>query len=107
MDGKRRCFDINDKFDKCSLIMTGDGSGGGIFTWEESRGTGINGSDNIYAQRVNGNGQLQWADSGANVCTNTAPQENPRITSDGNGGAIITWEDNRNSGANQDIYAQK
>jgi len=90
-----------------SLTMAADGSGGGIFTWEESRGGGIGGSDNIFAQRVNGTGQRQWTDTGANVCTNTAPQENPRIVSDGNGGAIITWEDNRNNGANQDIYAQR
>ena len=106
MDRKRRCFNINDKFDQCSLYDRRR-----IERWYfyvgRIRGTGINGSDNIYAQRVNGNGQLQWGDSGASVCTNTAPQENPRITSDGNGGAIITWEDNRNSGANQDIYAEK
>ncbi|MGA7161208.1 MAG: T9SS type A sorting domain-containing protein [Bacteroidota bacterium] len=89
------------------LYMTGDGAGGGIFSWEEARGTGINGSDNIYAQRMNASGQPQWTDSGASVCTNTAPQEDPRITSDGSGGAIITWDDNRNSGANQDIYAQR
>ncbi len=90
-----------------SLTMTVDGSGGGIFTWEEARGGGIGGSDNIYAQRVNGNGQRQWTDTGANVCTNTAPQENPRIAPDGAGGAIITWEDNRHNGANQDVYAQR
>jgi len=31
------------------------------------------------------------------ICTQTAAQIQPTITSDGNGGAIITWSDNRNS----------
>jgi hypothetical protein len=90
-----------------ALFMTTDGAGGGICSWEESRGTGISGSDNIYAQRIGSNGTVQWGDSGANVCTNNFPQENPSVASDGSGGAIIAWEDNRNNGANQDIYAQR
>ncbi|HTR82738.1 MAG TPA: T9SS type A sorting domain-containing protein [Bacteroidota bacterium] len=90
-----------------NLVMCSDGAGGGILTWEESRGTGMSGSDNIYAQRVDVSGQLKWTSSGANVCVNTAPQEDPEITSDGSGGAVIVWDDNRNTGANIDIYAQR
>ncbi|HTX18761.1 MAG TPA: hypothetical protein VMG34_08880, partial [Bacteroidota bacterium] len=89
------------------LVMTTDGAGGAEFAWEEARGTGIGGSDNIYGQRLNSSGQRQWSDSGANVCVNTAPQENPAITSDGNGGATIVWSDNRSSGANENIYGQR
>ena len=90
-----------------ALLMTSDQAGGGIFSWEESRGGGIGGSDNIYAQRLNGTGQRQWSDTGAYVCTNTAPQEDPVIVSDGSSGAIVVWDDNRNTGANIDIYAQR
>ncbi len=40
------------------------------------------------------------------ICTATGSQYQPAITSDGNGGAIITWSDYR-SESNYDIYAQR
>ncbi|HTP12842.1 MAG TPA: T9SS type A sorting domain-containing protein [Bacteroidota bacterium] len=80
-----------------------DGSGGGIFSWDDSRIS----SDDIYAQRVGSTGQLQWDSSGVAICTNSTPQANPRIAADGGGGAYIIWDDNRNLALNQDIYAQR
>jgi hypothetical protein len=42
------------------------------------------------------------------ICTASGSQYNPQITSDGSGGAIITWEDNREGDSyTEDIYAQK
>jgi hypothetical protein len=40
------------------------------------------------------------------VCTAPGGQHNPVSVSDGAGGAIITWQDNR-SGTSKDIYAQR
>jgi predicted lipoprotein with Yx(FWY)xxD motif len=84
--------------------ITGDGSGGAIITWYEDR----IGNQDIYAQRINSSGATQWttvADGGLPVCTNGSRQDDPTLTFDGSGGAIITWYDFRNS--NWDIYAQR
>ena len=80
-----------------------DGNGGAIFTWKDSR----NGTDNnIYAQRINSNGVIQWTANGVQVCTASYDQIDPKIISDNNGGAIITWQDYRNN-TDWDVYAQK
>ncbi len=81
--------------------IVSDSSGGAIITWEDAR----NGNYDIYAQRVNASGAVQWTANGVAICTATANQNNPVITSDGSGGAIITWWDSRNG--NYDIYAQR
>jgi hypothetical protein len=78
-----------------------DGSGGAIITWIDYRGT----SSDIYAQRVNASGAVQWTSDGVTICTATGSQQNPQLVSDGSGGAIITWEDYR--GTSGDIYAQR
>ena len=85
------------------LVLSSDGAGGAIFTWDESRPT----DENIYAQRVNAAGAIQWGATAAAVCTNSSPQANPEIVADGSGGAIIAWDDNRHTGINADIYAQR
>jgi predicted lipoprotein with Yx(FWY)xxD motif len=81
--------------------ITTDGAGGAIVTWHDHR----DGNYDIYAQRVNASGAVQWAASGVPLCTATGDQENPQVTSDGAGGVIITWEDNRSG--HWDIYAQR
>jgi len=82
--------------------IAGDGAGGAIIAWEDQR------SDNrdIYAQRINANGTIQWTDNGAAVSTAANDQFPPTIVSNGSGGAIITWHDHRN-GTTSDIYAQQ
>ena len=86
--------------------ITGDGSGGAILAWNDSRNNvGIN-DDDVYAQHVNSNGVIQWAANGVAVVAQTGYQGSLQLSSDGNGGAIIVWEDNR-SGTDIDVYAQK
>jgi hypothetical protein len=51
-------------------------------------------------------GTLRWAEDGAPLCTATANQQSPQIVPDGTGGAIVAWQDRR-SGSNDDIYAQR
>ncbi len=82
--------------------ITSDGAGGAIITWHDYR-SGTN--TDIYAQRVNDSGIVQWTTDGVAISTAANSQVNPTIVSDGAGGAIITWQDNRN-GTNTDIYAQ-
>ena len=83
--------------------MISDGSGGAIVTWEEGGGT----SQDLYAQRVDSNGQTLWHTDGVSICIANSFQRQPQITSDGSGGAIVTWHDNRNGPDNPDIYAQR
>ncbi|MFI5371822.1 MAG: T9SS type A sorting domain-containing protein [Candidatus Eisenbacteria bacterium] len=80
-----------------------DGTGGAIVTWRDYR----SGSEyDAYAQRISGSGSPQWAANGVAVCTATGDQYDPRITSDGAGGAIVAWPDLRN-GSDLDVYAQR
>jgi hypothetical protein len=81
--------------------ITPDGVGGTIITWYDSR----SGSDDIYAQRLNGLGVAQWASNGVVVCAASGDQVDPQIVPDGCGGAIVAWLDSR-SGA-EDIFAQR
>jgi hypothetical protein len=81
--------------------IVSDGSGGAIITWQDDR----NSSVDIYAQRINSTGEVEWTNNGVVICNEDGDQEEPLIVSDGNGGAIIIWLDYRN--ANADIFAQK
>ena len=82
--------------------IVSDGTGGAIITWEDLR-SGDN--RDIYAQRVNASGVVQWTINGKALCTQIDHQFNPSLISDGSGGAIITWEDDRAN--NIDIYARR
>ncbi|MHA1385476.1 MAG: hypothetical protein ACTSR3_17110 [Candidatus Helarchaeota archaeon] len=73
-----------------------DGNGGAIIVWEDYRGS----SSDIYAQRINATGHVQWTNNGVAICTVSSNQYKPQICEDGNGGAVITWYDT-------DIYAQR
>ena len=78
-----------------------DGAGGCIVAWEDRRG-GAN--SDIYAQRVDSHGVPRWTAGGIVVCDEDSLQWDPRIVSDGDGGAEIVWSDYRTNG---DLYAQR
>ena len=84
-----------------------DGAGGAVIIWEDQRDVTVALPNNydIYAQRIDSNGVIQWDVNGEVICNNSEAQYDPKICSDGAGGAIITWEDTRNVDYN--IYAQK
>ena len=92
--------------DQVRPAIISDGSGGAIIAWQDKR----SGSYDIYAQRVNSSGVLQWSPAtGDSVCKVVFDQVNIAMVSDGSGGALIAWEDYRsNAGPGlADIYAQK
>ena len=79
-----------------------NGSGGAIAAWQDYR----SGSDlDIYAQKVNSSGILQWAANGISICDTAGSQINHKVIADGFDGAIITWDDARDG--RRDIYAQR
>ena len=87
-----------------SPVMCSDNSGGVYVTWRDQR----NSNSDIYAQRVNSSGTVQWTANGIGVCSDTYDQVSPQVASDGSGNAIIVWTDSRNFFSTlDDIYAQK
>lgn len=77
-----------------------DGNGGAIIAWQDSSSLGWD----ITSQKLDANGNIQWAYGGVVVSDANDNQENPSQVADGNGGAIYAWEDHRN-GSDKDIYA--
>jgi hypothetical protein len=84
------------------LQLVSDDAGGAIIAWCDSRSLV---PYDIYAQRVNASGSVQWMTDGVAVCVATGRQWFPVVASDGSHGAIITWQDERNG--NEDLYAQR
>jgi hypothetical protein len=82
--------------------MLSDGAGGVIFAWEDHR-EGVDA--NIYAQRVDGSGNMLWPLNGAAICTAPEVQALPKAVPDGAHGAIVAWSDVRNG--HVEIYAQR
>ena len=80
--------------------IVADGFGGAIAAWQDYR----SGTPDVYAQRINASGVVQWIANGSPVCTESHFQTLPYIASNGSGGAFIAWTDYRNN--NSDIYAQ-
>lgn len=83
--------------------IVSDGLGGAVIAWMDYRP--VDGSSDIYAQRLDGNGALMWADTGVPVCTANLSQHYPVAASDGAGGAFFAWNDLRS--ADVEIYLQK
>jgi hypothetical protein len=88
-----------------------DGFGGAIYTWYDYRnynapypGVPFQGVD-VYAQRVDVTGAPQWTADGEPISTAGLHQMYPVLATDGNGGAVIVWEDVR-TGSHVELYAQ-
>jgi hypothetical protein len=85
-----------------SPLIVPDGSGGAIVAWQDFRSNNVL---DIYAQRVNSSGYIQWTAQGVAICTGKTSLTLGQIIPDGVGGAIIAWSDRRN--ATNDIFAQR
>jgi hypothetical protein len=84
-----------------------DGSNGAIITWLDCR----DGRDDIYAQRVGADGSVKWQADG--IMIREGPVETgstygvPQIAGDSVGGAIITWQEGKESPTFWDIFGQR
>jgi hypothetical protein len=94
---------INNKMssDQINPVIAADGGGGAIIAWEDKRA----GDVDIYGQRVDSSGIVQWTSTGVLICSATGDQVNPQIVSVYSGGANIAWMDSRNAAS--DIYIQQ
>ena len=91
--------------DQSSPRAVSDGAGGAIAVWQDDR-PGSTAVADVFAQRVNGSGVVQWTNEGVAVCTAANKQVNARITGDGSGGAIFAWTDMRDN-STYAVYAQR
>ncbi len=67
-----------------------DNDGNAIIVWTDYRGR----NTDIFAHRIDPEGQKIWnVRNGIPIATRFDNQTNPHIFADGNGGAIITWQD--------------
>ncbi|MBC8312834.1 MAG: hypothetical protein H8E33_01120 [Candidatus Cloacimonetes bacterium] len=80
-----------------------DGTGSFILVWRDKRNEN---DGDIFAQRIDLYGNLIWENE-KEIYVGSGIQQNPRITSSSDGGAIIVWEDGRNDPYFVDIYSQK
>jgi len=79
-----------------------DGTGKAIITWMDRRTLLHN---DIYAQKIDYNGNIFWESNGKGICTKYYNQEFPRICSNGSYGVLITWVDKRSDVGRWDIFA--
>jgi hypothetical protein len=84
--------------------VVADGAGGAIIAWQWGWGTPT--YYDIFAHRVDAEGNLLWPDSSVAICRASGGQYYPQMTTNGEGGAIITWRDMRN-GAKGAVYAMR
>lgn len=74
--------------------------GGSVIAWDDDRGMV---SRDIYAQKLDASGAIQWIANGLGVCTDPGYQYDVEILTTISGDVLIGWTDTRNSGS--DIYA--
>ena len=76
--------------------IAADGAGGAIVTWQEMR----EGRSAVCVERLSATGGVAsgWAAEGTVAASSPHSQGSPVIVSDGNGGALVVWEEA--SGAN-------
>ena len=91
--------------------IASDGAGGAIMAWQDERA----GAVHVFAQHVLASGALDraWPVNGRALLTDTLAlasaqggQKLPVIVSDGAGGAIVAWQDERNDLHGPDVFAQ-
>lgn len=80
------------------IIWAGDSEA--IIVWQDGRGEDYD----IYAQKIGGSGESRWLAGGVPIAALSGNQRLPELAGDGNGGAMIAWEDwNEES----DIHCQR
>lgn len=83
-----------------------DGAGGAIVTWHSIEDDEF--EYDLYAQRVNASGAIEWPASGVAISTAAGNQTVSSMVPDGDGGAIVAWEDSLyDNSTNYDIRAQR
>ncbi|HEU5312049.1 MAG TPA: FlgD immunoglobulin-like domain containing protein [Candidatus Eisenbacteria bacterium] len=97
-DGVPVCTAAGDQVDPA---LDRDAAGGVIVAWTDGRSA----TNDIYAQRLSDAGALLWTAGGVPICIATGVQQQPVVSTNYLGTAIVIWMDLRTDGG--DIYAQR
>ena len=90
---------------RTSPVIVGDDASGAIIAWEDRRD--FPDEIAIYAQRVSENGVAMWAQDGIIICDSPNSNYGPTMAGDGQGGAVVSWIDERGGLGTDDVYAQR
>ncbi|KHJ38636.1 hypothetical protein PBAC_11970 [Pedobacter glucosidilyticus] len=92
---------------KSGLVSIDDGNDNMIIAWVGASISGGTGND-IYIQKINKDGTLAWGAIEIVVCNAVGSQSAINMISDGVGGAILAWTDQRlGSGNAEEVYGQR
>lgn len=94
------CVESNAQWNPQIVVNGGNGA---VISWQDRRSGTV---DQIYGQRIDANGTARWALNGVQLSSSSGIQYNQRMVSDGEGGAVVVWQDNR-SGLDYDIFTQR
>lgn len=86
------------------LRMDTDGAGGALFAYTDF--TFGDGDEDISVARVDGAGARLYKQF-ANTTAGTSRERNSVLAHDGQNGALVIWEDNRNAGADSDVWGTR
>ncbi|HZH65781.1 MAG TPA: hypothetical protein VEY10_12885, partial [Flavisolibacter sp.] len=84
-------------------VLLPDGSNGAVIIWDDARNTSSN--QDIYAQRINTSGVVQWTPDGVPVSTATNNQSSPVAINSIGERVIVAWRDSR-SGPTTTTYGE-
>lgn len=102
-------FDVNrgqvEMITESLIELIDDGADGGILLWYNEIQTDGSWKTTMHAQRINADGSCLWGERGIQICDTSPDPRWAKLISDGSGGAVVVWEDNR--GPDTDIYAQR
>jgi hypothetical protein len=84
-------------------IVSNNNVNGIIVTWKDNR----NGNTDIYAQKLDKNGNMKWGVGGIPIAVAPFDQSNPNIIGDKDNGAIIVWQSVIFGFSENDILAQR
>lgn len=78
-----------------------EATNGVVIAWKDRRG----GNRDVYAQKIDMNGNIQWVSNGLPIVNSPAEEGNPNLWGDGFGNVLCVWQDTM--GLEGDVYAQK
>jgi hypothetical protein len=98
--------DAANNFSVVKMVIVPDEAGGCYAVWEDFRAGTPTGPTDVYAQHIPSAGTPAWAANGIAIASGPAKQFEVAACSDGAGGVIVSWSENRN-GTDFDVYAQR